>query len=367
MIRFACPCGRQLQARDEDAGRQAKCPLCDAVSVIPDGSPPTAPDAVQADRPARPRRDERDERPRRREGDRDHDLRPAGSSGKAIAALIFGLSAVFLIVTALPGILFAVLALRDIGRSEGRLRGTGMAVTGIVLSGLGVLLLLPLGLVYAVHRVRVASTRMQDTNSLKQLGLAMHNYHDANGRFPQSAAYQDADGRPLLSWRVAILPYIGEEQLYRRFRLNEPWNSPHNTALLPLMPKVYARPDDPGFATGMTHFQVFVGSGAAFEPRKLQEPPRVGSPVPGWSMFEFTDGMSNTILLATSLKPVPWTKPEDMHFTPKGPLPPLGGHLSEGDNAVLADGSSRFLTDDLPEATLRAFITRNGGEIVPPP
>src|SRR6185437_7251534 len=104
---------------------------------------------------------------------------------------------------------------------------------------------------------------------------------------------------PLLSWRVAILPYLGEDVLFKRFRLDEPWDSPHNKALLPLMPRVYglpsAKPGDPSLAAGMTHYQVFVGPGTAFEPRKVGEFPHAPrTPLPGWRVIDFTDGVSNT-------------------------------------------------------------------------
>jgi Protein of unknown function (DUF1559)/Domain of unknown function (DUF4190) len=361
MIRFACPCGRDLYGREEDIGRTAQCPGCDAISVIPAAS--MAEDGIQADRPLRPNRLESREdsvdRPRRPE----RDLAPPATSGKATAALLFGISAVCLLFTAIPGAIFGMLALRDIGKSNGNLGGRGMAITGLVFSCLSVLLVFPLS-IFGVYKVRAAAARMQELNNLMQLTLGMHTLHDSNGTIPQAAAFQNANGKPLLSWRVALLPYIGEDRLYMRFRLDEPWDSPNNKALLPLMPKMYARPGDaPG--SGMTHYQGFVGPGTAFEPRKLEQfHPAPRTPMPGWSLAQFTDGPSNTILIATSATPVPWTKPEDMPFDPTGPLPRLGGYLSGGSSVSLVDGSVRFLPETVPDATLRAVITRNGEEVV---
>ena len=369
MIRFACTCGRQLQAREEDEGRKAKCPSCDAISTIPaaGGAPPPPEGGIQADAPVRPNREDLREDsvdlPKRR---RTRDPEPAGTSGKAIAAMILGITSLCLLVTAIPGAILAMLALRDIGRSDGELGGKGMALTGLVLSMLALLIVAPVALLLpAVQKVRSAAGRIQDSNNLKHMAIAMHTHNDSYGGMPQAAAFQDADGKPLLSWRVALLPFIEQEALYKRFRLDEPWDSPNNKALLPLMPKTYAMPNDPNPASGMTHYQVFVGVGSAFEPRKRDQGPHLPGRVRlGWTLTDFTDGLSNTILIATSATPVPWTKPDDMPFSPTGPVPQLGDYLNRGSNVALGDGSIRSLPRELPEETLRALITRNGGEII---
>ena len=374
MIRFACACGRQLQAKEEDEGRKAKCPSCGAISTVPtaEGAPPPPVEGIQADAPARANREGRragreDEvdRPKRR---RTRDLEPAGTSGKATAAMILGISALCLVITAIPGVILGILALRDIDKSDGELGGKGMAITGLVLSCLAFLIVVPIGLLLpAVQKVRTAAGRMQDSNNLKQMAIAMHSHSDSYGGLPQAAAFQDANDKPLLSWRVAILPFIEQDSLYKQFRLDEPWDSPNNKALLPLMPKVYAMPNDPNPGSGMTYYQVFVGAGSAFEPRKRR--PEEGPPGPGqvrlgWKLTDFSDGTSNTILIATSATPVPWTKPDDIPFSPTGPVPQLGGYSKRGNNVALGDGSVRFLPENLPDETLRALITRNGGEVV---
>jgi Protein of unknown function (DUF1559) len=119
--------------------------------------------------------------------------------------------------------------------------------------------------------------------------------------------------KPLLSWRVALLPYLGREELFRQFRLDEPWDSPHNLALADQMPDVYGLPwlVDYRELPNLTCFQVFVGPGAAFE----------GST--GISSRDFADGVSNTILVGTAEQPVLWTKPVDLEFRADGPLPKL--------------------------------------------
>jgi len=203
----------------------------------------------------------------------------------------------------------------------------------------------------AVQKTRMAARRIASADSLKRLVLAMHDYHDANGWLPQHAIYS-RDGKPLLSWRVALLPFIGEKELHKQFHLDEPWDSPHNKALLPRMPKSYATLGVSTAEPGMTYYQAFVGKGAVFDDNLKITLPSI------------TDGTSNTMMLAEAAKPVPWTKPEDLPFTPEGPLPRLGGLFPDGFNAVFADGSAHWIKKGIPAQTLKALITRNGGEKV---
>src|SRR5262245_29213098 len=94
----------------------------------------------------------------------------------------------------------------------------------------------------------------------------MHNYNSAHGRLPAAVVYGEY-GEPLLSWRVAMLPYIEQQGLYDRFHLDEPWDSPHNIQLLPLMPRSYALPPrkQKRLPENHTIIHVFLGEGAAFE------------------------------------------------------------------------------------------------------
>jgi len=182
------------------------------------------------------------------------------------------------------------------------------------------------------------------------IGLAFHNYADYNKCFP-SAAIQGKDGQPLLSWRVALLPFLEESELYSQFRLDEPWDSPNNKPLLARIPKVYAPPNGkPSQEPFGTYYQVFVGPGAAFEGNL-----RV-------NFLSFTDGTSNTILAIEAGEPIPWTKPEDLQFAPDQPLPKFGGHSKYGPHCLYVDGSVRQLPSETDEKVIRALITRNGGE-----
>jgi RNA polymerase sigma factor (sigma-70 family) len=190
--------------------------------------------------------------------------------------------------------------------------------------------------------------RLQSIIHLKQLVLAVHNYDQAFQRIPHDVA--DKKGRPLLSWRVAILPFVEEEALFSEFKFDEPWDSDHNKKLLVRMPRVFRAPGQPAGATD-TFYQGFAGAGTVFEPGKsLRIVPDV------------LDGSTNTLLCVEAGAAVPWTKPEDVAFDPGKPLPKLGGVFPHVINAVFLDGAAFSLRKDFKDADLRAAITRNGGE-----
>jgi hypothetical protein len=200
----------------------------------------------------------------------------------------------------------------------------------------------------------------QSQNNLKQIGLAFHNYYDNYNNLPVGIAGPDGK-TPGLSWRVQILPYIEQDPLYRQFKLDEPWDSEHNKRLIPMMPKTYAAPEtDP--SSGLTYYRGFSGKGALFHP--IQETARPGQPFAGGSLFaRISDGTSNTALAVEAADAVPWTKPDELVFDPKGPVPGLGGVFRDGFNVLFCDASVRFLPGDAPPDALKAMITPNGGEV----
>jgi hypothetical protein len=196
----------------------------------------------------------------------------------------------------------------------------------------------------------LAKNRKQVPDQLKKIGLALHNYHDTYGHFPP-AAITDNKGKALLSWRVAVLPFVGEEELFKKFKLDEPWDSKHNKALLKQMPKVYEPVSKKGRKAYATFFRPFVGNGAAFEPN---QPIRITG---------FTDGTSNTFLVVEAGDAVPWTKPNEIDYNPKK-LPKLGAMFDDGFNALFGDGSVHFIKKKVDIQTIHALITRAGGEVV---
>ena len=220
--------------------------------------------------------------------------------------------------------LLADLPVTRAGNALGMAMTTTLSPTALAgYSGMAVGLLVP-----AVQKFREAAARMKSSNNLKQIALAMHNHHDGNLAFPP-AAITDKKGKPLLSWRVAILPYLEQDALYRKFKLDEPWDSEHNLPLSQVTIKVYA---DPRLSAGpgMTYYKVFTGKDAGFPLLK------------GRKFAEFTDGTSNTLMVVAAGDPVPWSKPEDIAFDKAKPAP----DLSRPFDTVLAafiDGSVRAI------------------------
>lgn len=227
------------------------------------------------------------------------------------------------------------------------LEGAGTKdVTFIAVSGVLVALLLP-----AVQAAREAARRAQSSNNMKQLGLGLHIYHDAMKKFP-APAITDKSGRPLLSWRVALLPFLEEQALYEQFHLDEPWDSEHNRQLIAKMPAVFQNPNSPTpLAEGLTNYLLVTGPGALFSLTK----PRLA---------ECTDGLSNTIVMveADADQAVEWTRPADLETSSENPLQGLGGLRPNGFNALFGDGSVQFIASSIDADILRALFSAQGGE-----
>jgi len=188
------------------------------------------------------------------------------------------------------------------------------------------------------------------------MAVAMYNYSSGNHHTLPPPAIYDGKGSPLLSWRVSLLQYIEQQDLFAQFRLDEPWDSPHNIRLLPRMPKLYAPFDGSSPPQPYTTFyQVFVGKGTAFEGPD-------GVRLPG----DFPNGTSDTFLIVEAGEAVPWTKPVDLLYVPDQPLPKLGGIFKDGFRAALADGSIRSIGKETSENTIRAAIMRNGKDRLGP-
>lgn len=218
---------------------------------------------------------------------------------------------------------------------------------GLMTTGVMVGLLLP-----AVQASREAARRMQSSNNLKQIMLALHNYYDTHKRFPEPAS-RDDEGKPLLSWRVAILPFLDQQALYDQFHLDEPWDSEHNAQLIARMPAVFKDPSAPT-PPGTTIYQAVVGEDVGFKAE-------------GETTFrDITDGTSNTIAVveADVAVAVPWTKPSDVAIDLQNPLRNMGKHRPGGFHAALMDGSVRFVSNAIDLGVFRALLTRAGGEVV---
>ena len=209
---------------------------------------------------------------------------------------------------------------------------------------------------------RNATKRAHDLNNLKQIGLAVHNYHDSYNSFP-SVSTADKNGKPLHSWRVALLPFLEQLSLYEQIRMNEPWDSEFNKQFHDKIPQVYVSPfvsaDDT--KKGLTIYATIVGKEAILE-----------GPNTWKNMGSVADGLSNTFLFVERKKPVCWMDPSgDIPFDiaikginddPQGignPDATVGGV-----NVVRCDGAVEFIPNDISLVTLKAYLTKNGGEYV---
>jgi len=212
-----------------------------------------------------------------------------------------------------------------------------------------VALLLP-----AVQQAREAARRTQAKNNLKEIALGLHNYESTYRSFPERVVL-DKNKKPGLSWRVKILPLLGENELYQQFHLDEPWDSEHNKPLLKQMPRIFVSPNDPELSQeGKTRYMVLVSDGALF------------SGDVGPQIASITDGTSNTIMTVetTPDQAVYWTKPDDLQVNPNDVLAGLRGARMGGFHIGLADGSIRFVSDNIDVKVFKALITKAGGEPV---
>lgn len=202
-----------------------------------------------------------------------------------------------------------------------------------------------------ISRVRDAANRTKSANNMKQIGLAFHNYCDVNGSFPTGTMTKD--GKPGLSWRVLLLPYIEEEQLFKKFNLDEPWDSPNNIKLLEQMPKIYESPRVTCKKKGFTVYQGFGGEDALFNPGVKR------------TFANIPDGTSNTIMTFENSVAVPWTAPMNVEIDPKKDLPDFGKAYGGRIQVGMCDGSVRLI--DLKKVkpeTFKAAITTSGGEVL---
>lgn len=199
-----------------------------------------------------------------------------------------------------------------------------------------------------------APSRQDAFDQLKYLGLALHNYHVAKGSFPP-AAILSPEGKPLLSWRVAILPYLDvpQEKLYKQFDLTQPWDSKHNLPLVAQMPDILKCPGA-RVPAGSTVYLAPRGGATLF-----------AGPT-GTSIRRVRDGLSNTIALVevNDQAAVPWTKPDDWQLDPNAPAKALGGHFPGVLLTLFADGSAHALPTTIADDQLNALFTPAGGEVI---
>jgi prepilin-type processing-associated H-X9-DG protein len=291
---------------DEFAGRTATCPRCSRELTVPDVSA-----GLEVD---------------------DEAQFPRNTTiycRRALQSFLFGFCSLGLaFVTGIPGVIFGVQGLREIRHGQGKLQGKWLAVLGILLGLIGTTVTTTSYVIPAVRYALAAQRRYACVENMKQIGLALHNYVSDIGHYPLPAI-TDGRGTPLLSWRVAILPYLGPEAaaLYRRFNLNEPWNGPNNSILLNQMPAVYACPEFP--MKQQTVYQALAGPGTIFTRDKAMR------------IQDIKRGTSNTLCIIEAPNSVAWSSPFDIDVESPSFDGTAGTQHLGGSNSLYADGSVR--------------------------
>ncbi|PHS18464.1 MAG: hypothetical protein COA78_02235 [Blastopirellula sp.] len=207
---------------------------------------------------------------------------------------------------------------------------------------------------------REAARRMQCTNNLKQIGLALHNYHDIHGSFPPPYL-ADADGTPMHSWRVLILPFIEEVARYKKYDFDEPWNGPNNIKLLDPMPDVYRCPSihHDKQHENCTCYLAVVGPDCIWSEEQTR------------TFADIVDGSSNTALLTEfGESETLWLEPSDMEY--QAALNILGSNDPDvfkeihpnGRNVLMGDGSVRFTQSGFVPEFWSAMLSINDPEFV---
>ncbi|MBN2291150.1 MAG: DUF1559 domain-containing protein [Pirellulales bacterium] len=226
-------------------------------------------------------------------------------------------------------------------------------VVSVSCGGILLALLLP-----AVQAAREAARRVACINNMKQVGLAMHTFHGTNNRFP---SYDDPKHPewPPCSWRVQLLPHLGQDFTYRQYDRNQAWDSPTNIVLEDVMSPQYRCPSNPTVGSTDTDYLTLVGPNGVF----MQK----GS----LSLKDITDGSSNTIMLVESHKSgIHWMEPKDLSINNAKMVsvnsagPGLKSQHPGVVNVVLCDGSVRSLSNNIDPNVLKSLTTPKGGERV---
>jgi len=287
-IQFACPsCGKQTTVADQYAGQSGPCAGCGKQVTIPFAAGPAAYPGYK------------------------------GPSGAGVAA---GAGA---------GILVILLV-------------AGAAV--LICGGVLVALLLP-----AVQSAREAARRMQSTNNMKQIMVAMHIYHDTYKEFPP-AVVKDADGKPLYSGMVLLLPFLEQQPLYDRFQKDKAWDSPENRALSGVTLPMLTDPSNPDTTAGRTDYLLISGPGSVLE----------DTPGLKHGLQNITDGTSNTIMLMEVKGRGSWAAPNTWELGQ-----PLDGSHPQVVIVGFADGSVQTISRSIDPKTLRLMVERNDGQPIP--
>lgn len=336
-INFTCPhCSKNMQVDDAYAGQSGPCAGCGQTITIPGPAKPMAsgPMDMPPPKPGLPPM-----------------AGPAGYGQQFPGQQFPGQQ--------FPGQPYGNFAPPAQSSSAGLYVVVALVSVVVLLFGAGILvaLLLP-----AVQAARGAARRAQSMNNMKQIVLALHNYEAQYQSFPP-AFVADANGKPLYSWRVLILPYLGDPvaaSASQRFDMSKAWDSPENRAISDMMVPIFHSPND---VTGTCSYMALAGPNTMFSGEK------------GTRLSQIADGTANSIALVEVFgRQQSWAEPKDVDVTAvpilvgrsPGQVPGTGG-ASTVVIAAMGDGSVRAfpMSDPGIEPHVRAMSTINGGEIVP--
>ena len=250
----------------------------------------------------------------------------------------------------------ATISEATVGRESGGFGWIIALVLGVVtLGGLVVFGLLMALLFPAAHSARTAARAAMCTNNVKRINLAILNYEATHGTLPPAYSV-DQNGKPLHSWRVLVLPYLEEQDIYEQFDLTEPWNSPHNLSISEAyMPDCFCCPES-ATATTETSYLGVAGPNAVFA-----SPPR--------RISNISDGTSKTIMVVeVENSGVHWTAPKDWDanstsFLVNGGANEIGSsHANGGAHIGLVDGSVQIVDETTSPLELEAMTTIAGND-----
>jgi hypothetical protein len=234
-------------------------------------------------------------------------------------------------------------------------------LVGLSILAASIVFILLLTLVFPAFRtVGELVHKSQCRSNLHRIAQALRQYEIQHGTLPP-AYIPDANGKPMHSWRVLILPQLGEHGLYGRYDFNEPWDGPNNGPLARVMPEVFACPADPDAQDkGETSYMVLVGPKTLFPGAKTA---RTG---------DITDDHATTILVAEiPVAGIVWTEPTDLNATRmqfmvgSGLSGEIGSYHARGAHVIMADDSVRFLDEFFASDYVEGMSTYQGGEDIP--
>lgn len=194
--------------------------------------------------------------------------------------------------------------------------------------------------------IDAASLRVEGMNNMRQLGLALLNYESAHGELPKATMTHESGNE--YSWRIAILPFMEENEMYERYRFDEPWNSKHNREVTSEIPAAFKHPSNESLTN--TNYFAVTGPGTLFPPE-------------GGITFEnVSDGTSRTVMLVEAVRDVHWAKPGGIPFTEALDPEKLGGFTEGVIYMNMMDGSVRSVSNQITPAMLVALYSIAGGD-----